>query len=520
MTEPAPTQNWIVRKPPVRTKGGIVVSQSTLGAQVGARILAEGGNAIDAAVATGFALAALEPWNSGLGGIGFMVVWLARTKQAHVVDFGPVSPRRLDPAAYPLTTGTGGDLFGWPRVSEDRNVMGPLSMAVPGHVDGLGLAHEKFGTLPWRTVLAPAIEHAERGLPVDWFTTLRVAMTARELGRFPTTAPVWLPGGYPPVTPPGASLTRLRIPHLADTLRRIAEAGPRDFYEGTLARKIAGDAEALGGTLRADDLAAYRARLVDPLSFTYRGTRFLTAGGLTAGPTLAHALGTLERQSLGRAPGPEAYRAFAQALSKAYEARLDTMGDVPDAMAPACTTHFNVADAEGNFVSLTQTLLSIFGSKVLLPETGVLMNNGIMWFDPRPGRPNSMAPAKRPLSNMCPVLGLRDGAAFLAAGASGGRKIVSAVTQLLSFLTDFRMDLDAACHQPRIDACGDGEVRVDPRLGAATLEAVSARFPARFAEHTVLPVNYACPSAIMADAATGERVGVADVMSPWSGAAA
>ena len=106
------------------------------------------------------------------------------------------------------------------------------------------------------------------------------------------------------------------------------------------------------------------------------------------------------------------------------------MGDVQDAAAPACTTHLNVVDADGNFVALTQTLLSIFGSKVLLPDTGILMNNGIMWFDPRPGRPNSMAPAKRPLSNMCPAIGLRDGAPFLAIGASGGRKIVSAVTQL------------------------------------------------------------------------------------------
>ena len=166
-----------------------------------------------------------------------------------VVDFGPISPRRLDPAAYPLATGTGGDLFGWPRVADDRNVMGPLSIAVPGHVDGLGLAHEKFGRLSWSAVLAPAIEQAERGLPVDWFTTLRVAMTARELARFPTTAPVWLPGGYPPVTSAGAPLGRLRIPRLADTLRRISRrraprrlrgrARPQDLQRRRNARRHA-----------------------------------------------------------------------------------------------------------------------------------------------------------------------------------------------------------------------------------------------------------------------------------------
>ncbi|HEX2116019.1 MAG TPA: gamma-glutamyltransferase, partial [Alphaproteobacteria bacterium] len=219
-------QNWIVRKPVARTRGGIVVAQNQTAAQAGARILAEGGNAIDAAVATGFALAALEPWNSGLGGIGFMVVWLARQRRAHVVDFGPISPRRLDPSAFTLIEGAvGGDLFGWPRIADDRNVHGPLSIALPGQVDGLGLAHERFGKLPWATVLAPAVEHAERGLPVDWFTTLRVSMTARELARYPTTAPVWLPGGFPPVTPPGAEPTRVRVPNLADTMRRLAVAG-------------------------------------------------------------------------------------------------------------------------------------------------------------------------------------------------------------------------------------------------------------------------------------------------------
>src|SRR6185369_5008125 len=126
-------QNWIVRKPAARTRGGIVVSQNQRAAQVGAKILADGGNAVDAAVATGFALAALEPWNSGLGGLGFMVVWLARERRAQVVDFGPISARRLDVSAYPVVDGAvNGDLFGWPRVVEDRNVLGPLSIAVPG----------------------------------------------------------------------------------------------------------------------------------------------------------------------------------------------------------------------------------------------------------------------------------------------------------------------------------------------------------------------------------------------------
>jgi gamma-glutamyltranspeptidase/glutathione hydrolase len=513
-------QNWIVRKPAARTRGGIVVSQNQRAAQVGAQILAAGGNAIDAAVATGFTLAALEPWNSGLGGIGFMVVWLARERRAQVIDFGPISPRRLDPSAYPLIEGAvGGDLFGWPRVAEDRNVIGPLSIAVPGHVDGLGFAHEKFGSLPWADVLAPAIEHAERGLPVDWFTTLRVAINARELSRYPTTAPVWLPGGLPPVTPSGAAPTHVRAPNLAETIRRLAVAGRRDFYEGAVAKKLVADLEKLGSTIRADDLSSYHARMVEPLAFDYRGTRVFTAPGLSAGPTLARTLSAVARAKLGgKAPGPDAYVAYADALTAAYQERFATMGDVREPVEPACTTHLNVVDAEGNAVALTQTLLSVFGSKMLMPETGILMNNGVMWFDPRPGGPNAIGPAKRPLSNMCPAVATRDDAAWLAIGASGGRKIVGAVGQVISFMTDFGMDLETAAHQPRIDVSGEDAIRVDTRLDDRTAEAVAARYPIRRAEHTVQPVSYACPCAIQI-AGNGERVGITDVMTPGSGAA-
>jgi len=148
MSEPR-VQNWNVRKPLARSRGGVVASQSRIAAEVGARVLAGGGNAVDAAVATGFALAAVEPWNSGLGGFGFMLVYSAKKGRVSVVDFGPVSPRGLDPAAYPLigSGATTRDLFTWPAVKDDRNVHGPLSFAVPGHPDGLGLALEQFGAL-------------------------------------------------------------------------------------------------------------------------------------------------------------------------------------------------------------------------------------------------------------------------------------------------------------------------------------------------------------------------------------
>src|SRR5829696_9330093 len=197
-------QNWRVHKPAARSRGGIVATQNRIAGIAGAGVLKSGGNAVDAAVATGLALAAVEPWNSGLGGVGFMLVYLAKENRVEVVDFGPISPRGLDPADYPLTGGFTSDLFTWPTVKDDRNVHGPSSIAVPGHVAGLSLALEKFGTKKFAEVIQPAIGLAEQGIAVDWYLTLKVATNARELARYATTRDVWLPNGYPPVTPPGA----------------------------------------------------------------------------------------------------------------------------------------------------------------------------------------------------------------------------------------------------------------------------------------------------------------------------
>jgi gamma-glutamyltranspeptidase/glutathione hydrolase len=188
--------------------------------------------------------------------------------------------------------------------------------------------------------------------------------------------------------------------------------------------------------------------------------------------------------------------------------------------ALSSTTHLNVIDRDGNMVALTQTLLSVFGSKVVLPATGILMNNGVMWFDPRPGAPNSLAPAKRPLTNMCPVIARREGKPWFAIGASGGRKIFPAVLQIASFLIDHGMSLEDAFHQPRIDASGGEHVGVDPRLPQEVKNALSGKFTVHPAELAVYPANFACPSAVLDDLKTGERFGISDVMSPWSGSAA
>lgn len=169
-------------------------------------------------------------------------------------------------------------------------------------------------------------------------------------------------------------------------------------------------------------------------------------------------------------------------------------------------------------VAITTTLLSSMGSRVVLPSTGILMNNGVMWFDPRPGQPNSIAPDKRPLTNMFPII-LRDGdKPWIAAGASGGRRIMAAVLQLISFVVDFRMTPEAAAHQPRIDVSDPHTVTADGRLDPGILSALQADGPTQIVEHGVLPINFACPSLLMQQ--DGVRVGISDAASPWSAAVA
>jgi gamma-glutamyltranspeptidase/glutathione hydrolase len=516
-------QNWYVRKPLVSGRRGIVATQNLIAGEAGVQVLAAGGNAVDAAVATAFALAAVEPWNSGLGGVGYLLFYSAREDRVHVVDFGPVSPAGVREAHYPLVGGqaTTRDLWTWPSVEDDRNVHGPLSFVVPGQVDGLGLALERFGTLPFAEALSPAIELAELGIATDWFLTLKVATNARALSRYPTTREVWMPAGFPPVTVPGAPLERLKLPGLADTLRRLARSGRRGFYDGDVAAGIAADVKAMGGVLCVEDLRRFRARVVEPLLSRYRGATIALAPGLTAGPSMHAALAGLHNDRF-QAGGPhaDAYLAYARVLHKAYAERLARMGETAAEHAPTSTTHLNVIDGDGNMVALTLTLLSVFGSRVVLPGSGILMNNGMLWFDPRPESPNAIAPGKRPLTNMCPVIASRRGKPWFALGASGGRKIFPAVLQVLSFLADHGMTLEDAFHEPRIDVSGGNTVALDPHLPDSVRTALQEKFPVEMVELLVYPTNYACPSAVLHDEKRGENFGVADVMSPWSGAVA
>ncbi|MBM3532483.1 MAG: hypothetical protein FJX60_05535 [Alphaproteobacteria bacterium] len=232
--------------------------------------------------------------------------------------------------------------------------------------------------------------------------------------------------------------------------------------------------------------------------------------GLFAGPTFKAAFANIPAK-LGTKLGPKAFGAYAQALSRAYADRLERMGQ-EDVKGKGSTTHLATVDADGNMVSLTNTMLSRFGSRAVLPTTGILMNNGMMWFDPVPGRPNSIGAGKRPLTNMCPVIATRNGKGWFAIGGSGGRKILPAILQICSFLGDFGMSLEEAFHQPRIDVSAPDKATADWRLDARTIAAVAKAVPTAEVEAPAYPGNFANPIAVLRNGRTNE--GMTNVTLP------
>lgn len=521
---PYRTQNWRLEKPGASGRHGIVVSQSQDAAEAGRAVLEAGGNAADAAVAACFALATVEPWNSGLGGIGFALVLKPGEERASVIDFGPIAPRRADPSAYPLTGRMQTDLFTWPEVVDDRNVHGPLSFCIPSSVAGYDALKQRFGSaMPLADVMAPAIALARRGLPKDWYTTLKVANSALILKRYAESAAIYLPGGMPPTAPYQGEPSFLKLGKLAQTLERLAQAGLGDFYRGEIGAALARDIAAAGGVVDREDLAGCEAAVREAPVLDWRGRyRIHTAGGLTAAPTLAAVLAGMADAPLGEEPSPEWYAQLGTVMRKAYAERLAGLGaaKLPAEPKDACTTHLTVVDRDGMLVTVTTTLLSSMGSRTVMPETGVLMNNGMMWFDPTPGSANAIAPGARPLCNMCPVIAtpVAGEGPRLAAGASGGRRILASVYQMLAFSLDFGLEPEAASHLPRIDVSGPDGINADANLPEAVLAALAETGPVSVVEHGVLPINFACPNLIRleADGASG----CSDVISPWSAAVA
>ena len=521
----------VVTKQTPFARNGMVAAEHWRGAEVGAAILAKGGNAVDAAVATAFAMTVVEPFMSTIAGSGTMLVHLARKGETLALNFNGVAPLAGHESLYKVVGGVSEGLFAWPRTENAANEYGHRSVAVPGSVAGLCLALERYGTMELRDVLAPAIALARDGFETDWYLSQNQAKFAEELAAFPVTARTHLREGRYSFRPAGMLAGDRQIyPDLARSLQLIAQGGPDAFYRGAIAQAIVDDMAANGGLITREDLAGYRVLVEPALMGRYRDTDLAFSPGPTGGATaleILNILGEFPSSKVGWQT-VEGLHLRISAIARAFRDRFEHLGDptvvkVPferllskayarevaseirrGKPAPArtpkrtdeCTTHLSVIDKQRNMVALTNTAVSLWGSRVVVPGTGILLNNGMIWFDPEPGKANSVGPAKRGLVNMVPVLGLKRGAPLFTAGAPGGRTIISALPQVVSNLVDLKATAQAAIEAPRVHTEG-GEVMVSTRVGEKALAGLARK------GHQVAPkdesystLNFARPVAI------------------------
>lgn len=457
----------------------MVTSDAPIASRVGIDILRAGGNAVDAAVATGFVLAVVYPEAGNLGGGGFTLVRMADGRVAGI-DYRETAPLAATRAMFLDDSGR----------TTRASVVGPLASGVPGAVAGMVETHARFGHLTLAQVMAPAIRLADEGFVVDSLLARSLDDYSELIGQFEGRA-LFLPGGQPL-----ARGTLLRQPALARTLRAIADSGAAAFYTGGLARVIAEDLRAAGSLISADDLARYRAEVREPIRATYRGHTLMTMPPPSSGVTMVQILNMLE----GFNPLPPYGSArrvhlLASAMQRAFVDRNRSLADPAFARVPADrladksyaallrarigvratpthavtatmtegahTTHYAVVDSAGNAVSTTTTINDLYGSGVYLPNAGFFMNDEMDDFTANPGQPNlfglvqgeqnAIEPGKRMLSSMLPTIVLdRAGRPLLLVGARGGPRIITSVTQTIVNVIDHRMSLADAINAPRV----------------------------------------------------------------------
>ncbi len=506
-------EHWSVSKKSVRSKRGVVAAQSTVAAGIGAQVLSDGGNAVDAAIATAFALGVVEPWMCGLGGSGYMVVWDNAKKSSTVYDFQGVLSHNIDVNNYPLDPDVPTSTMGFPGVVDDLNTIGYQSISVPGAVKGLCAALSDSGSRGLDTLIAPSVQLAQNGVPASWFTTLQIALATKELSRDKAASDIFLPGGIP-LQPEQVMVN----PSLANTLSKLAANGPDVMYGGTLGQQMVEDLNAGGSCIELSDFADYNVLCSQSLHGEHRGVTLHTAGSTSGGPRLIDTLGYIAQNlDLQQGAGPHNWVVYAQALQHAWRKHSEKIGRATE--VGGCTSHLSCVDENGHMVALTYTLLSRFGSGVVLPASGVLMNNAVSYFDPRNGYPTSMSPGKRiNASNMCPTIAVKDNESVFAVGASGANFIMPCTTIITALMIDHGFTLEEAINHPRIDVAENGDVTADPLLGADVLNALRSHFVVKPAQRVVFPKRYACPSAVSRD--NGWLYGNNDPSQPIGGAVA
>ncbi|MBI2713206.1 MAG: gamma-glutamyltransferase [Rhizobiales bacterium] len=499
---------------------GMVVAQESRAARIGVEMLDRGGNAVDAAVAVGFALAVTYPRAGNIGGGGFMLIHLAKENRDIAIDYRETAPSAATETMFL-------DAKGEPDPAKSRN--SALSIGVPGTVAGLALAQRKYGSgkLTLAELIQPSIDLASKGFAVKDDLADSLPRAHDRLARWRSSAEIFLNGGRP--LREGDRLIQF---DLADTLRAIAQNGPNAFYQGPIAARIADAVVKAGGIVSKDDLASYRAVERPVVRGNYRGYDIVAMPPPSSGGVhLIEMLNMLEGTDLAKLPREQALHVEIEAMKRAYADRAMFMGD-PDAVSmpvagliskkyaeslragigeratPSAdiragkpdeyegrnTTHFSVIDRDGNAVSNTYTLNFSYGVGLVAEGTGVLLNNELDDFTAKPGAANAYGlvgftanlpgPGKRPLSSMSPTIVLKDGKPFLVTGSPGGSRIISAVLQVIVNVIDFRMAVDKAVSAPRLHhQWQPDQVLAEPDFPPDLLDALARR------GHSIVPTE-------------------------------
>lgn len=458
---------------------GVVAANHPLGAAAGLEMLALGGNAIDAAIATLFALNVVEPMMVGVFGAGWTNLRLADGTQI-ILDNYSTAPLAATPDLYtPIS-----DI--WPDYMETAgraNKVGYLAVGAPGTLQAWATAVRTWGKLDLETVMQPAIRYAQRGFPASGYLCELITNAQADLAQFPAAARLFLPDGRP--LRPGERIVQAE---LAESLTAIARYGPAVLYDGALGQTIVDEIQRNGGILTMADLRAYQTIRREPLALDYRGYRVtVPALPCAGGVHLLQILRLLEGYDVaGLGYGTQAgIHLLAECCKIAFADRAAYVGDpaavqvpvdwllsasyaaerraqidpqramaanpgVPPTAESSNTTHVTAADADGNIACMTQTINDAFGSKAMVPGTGLFLNNTMALFDPHPGRPNSVGPGRRMTSSMCPTIITQGGQPFLALGTPGGVRIFPSVLQAIVNVIDHGMTLQEAVEAPRI----------------------------------------------------------------------
>ena len=542
---------------PVRAPHAIVASSHALASQAGVEIMRQGGNAVDAAVATGFALAVVHPQAGNLGGGGFMLLRLAGG-QTHFIDFREKAPAGASRNMYLDAHGD---------VVPNASIIGYQAIAVPGSVAGLAYAEKKFGKLKIRQVMAPAIRLARDGFPLSQ----RDAREFRDAGlaRFPESHSIFQRDGryY-------QAGDIFKQPQLARTLERIA-ARPGDFYRGALARELAASIQKGGGLVTAADLAAYQVKERTPIHGTYRGYEIISAPPPSSGGiALIEALNMLEAYDLAKLGqgSAESIHLATEAFRRAFFDRAELLGDPDFADMPVATlidkqyaaawretldphratpsaelrrpvqvldkldrvaavrepdqtTHYSVVDAEGNTVAVTTTLNDLFGSRVTATGLGFLLNDEMDDFTSKPGaanmfglvqgEANAIAPGKRPLSAMAPTIVLHDGRPFMVLGSRGGPRIITALAEILIDVIDYGLNIQQAVTAPRFHHQWMPDILRVERDGVSNavgnrLAAMGHKLAEGYTESGQWHAAWGDVECVAIDPRSGERLGASD----------